>query len=1011
MGERERARDFTDRARALGAFHTEHLGAAAPYRSLARHADVSPSTVIDWLRGRRFPQDLGKFRAVVRALRAAALKTGAVCADPGLLDETEWADAHRTEATRRAGEVGEAVVRAQARALIAGGSAADRTAGSPTGSPATGSASTGSAELVPAPGHRAVPGCAPAPGARRVEEWNPRLLGVKPATGAPGSPGELPLYIPRDHDRELRRTLREMKGTGGVLLLVGEPSSGKSRSAHEAVRAELPGWWLLRPRDAAELEALALAGVRSGPGLVLWLDDLDRHLSGRPPLRAPALVRLLDPSAPVVVVGSLWPDQYDRHLNPDETDGRPPAGEPPARDVLALAVTVDVPGEFSDSERERALEMAERDPRIAAAMRVRDFGVVQTLAGAPLLERRWRSGNPYGRALVDAAIDARRLGAPELVTPGFLRAAAPGYVDSAHWARADDRWWETGLRYATETVDGTTAALSPRAGDAPGSVVGYALADHLTHVGSRVRSFEDVPGTTWRALLATLTGEDLVRVGWSAQWRLLYELADAFYAAAGPEGLLHRARLLRTRGRTEEYLAALEPLADAGREEALDELVSYLAWGGEALRGARIAVLARYADSYAPAARRLAQQLSAAGRHAEAIEVWARAAGRGDAQAVKDLTKALEGAGRAAEAVALLRERAGGDDDLRGTLVRMLLADDTARGAAEAERLLRARHAEDPDDHVCEHQLVGLFDSADRVAELEEIARNGSSIARQRLARRWAERPSSAPGDDAERAREFLRSWKPSPDGPWDELGFYHTLGLLDEALVVALEFERDRGGNDDLDTLIAEALLDVGRWEDLLGRADAGNRRAQSAVARNLAERGRFAELESRAVDGDLAAVHRFSDHLEQTGRVAEAVGLWRRVEAADRSEGRYWLIRILERHGRDTELLALLAELPRPLGKHNGRLLSHLLEKGGHFAELADLAASGDKYADVELVNRLAKGGRVRELCRRAVGGSGAATRILLQLATESPELRHLAEYGLRPDASVALPAPLRD
>ncbi|MFG2712399.1 hypothetical protein ACGFX2_17875 [Streptomyces goshikiensis] len=225
---------------------------------------------------------------------------------------------------------------------------------------------------------------------------------------------------------------------------------------------------------------------------------------------------------------------------------------------------------------------------------------------------------------------------------------------------------------------------------------------------------------------------------------------------------------------------------------------------------------------------------------------------------------------------------------------------------------------------------------------------------------------------------------------------------------MVALDFERERGGNDDLDALIAEALLDAGRWEDLLSRADAGNRRAQSAVARTLADRGCFAELESRAAHGDLAAVHRFGDHLEETGRVAEAVELWRRVDAADRSEGRYWLMAILERHGLDAELLALLKELPRPLGKHNGRLLSHLLEKGGHFAELADLAASGDKYADTELVSRLAKAGRVEELCRRAAAGSGAATRILLALAPESPELRHLAEYGLRPDGTPAVPEP---
>ncbi|MEU8941570.1 hypothetical protein OHU17_05145 [Streptomyces goshikiensis] len=47
---------------------------------------------------------------------------------------------------------------------------------------------------------------------------------------------------------------------------------------------------------------------------------------------------------------------------------------------------------------------------------------------------------------------------------------------------------------------------------------------------------------------------------------------------------------------------------------------------------------------------------------------------------------------------------------------------------------------------------------------------------------------------------------------------------------------------------------------------------------------------------------------------------------------------------------------------------------------------------------------------MCRRAVAGSGTATRILLQLAAGSPELRDLAEYGLRSDACVALSAPVK-
>ena len=74
--ERERAirpgRGFFLLAEALRAFKTGPLSDDPSDRALARKAGVSPTTVGDWLRGKRFPQDVGKVLIVVRMVREAA---------------------------------------------------------------------------------------------------------------------------------------------------------------------------------------------------------------------------------------------------------------------------------------------------------------------------------------------------------------------------------------------------------------------------------------------------------------------------------------------------------------------------------------------------------------------------------------------------------------------------------------------------------------------------------------------------------------------------------------------------------------------------------------------------------------------------------------------------------------------------------------------------------------------------------------------------------------------------
>ncbi|MCL9759122.1 hypothetical protein [Frankia sp. AiPa1] len=117
-------------------------------------------------------------------------------------------------------------------------------------------------------------------GLQRAEDADPFLLGVHEPIGVDGAaPRALPAYVARDVDSArdgVRARLRAMAARGGFLLLVGDSSVGKSRTAFEAVRAELGDWPLLHPAGAVELDTLAAGG--SGGRLVVWLDELQTYL-------------------------------------------------------------------------------------------------------------------------------------------------------------------------------------------------------------------------------------------------------------------------------------------------------------------------------------------------------------------------------------------------------------------------------------------------------------------------------------------------------------------------------------------------------------------------------------------------------------------------------------------------------------------------------------------------------------------------------------------------------------
>jgi hypothetical protein len=476
-----RAGGFFVLAEALRAFKAGPLCDDPSDRALARAAGVSPTTIGDWLRGERFPQDIDRVLVVVRMVRAAAAARGIpgpASGPAGLLDDDRWRPAHEEEAQRRAGVVSSAVQRAQAISVLAGSVSGVR---------------AGEADL--------------------------RRLGVHAAINVPGVPDEIPPeYVPRDADpaeHGVRAKVATAASQGGFVLLVGGSSVGKTRCAAEAVKMLLPEWWLVHPAGPAEVSALAAAPPAR---TVVWLDELQRYLDGEQGLTGAMVRELLNASGPVVIIGTLWPDRYTAYSAMPAPSGHDPHAR--EREVLDLAEIVRISGEFSAAEQNRARSAAARDRRLQAALEAAGYGLTQTLAAAPQLVARWqdaKTSRPYAWAVLTAALDAARLGARAPLSADFLRAAAPGYCTSPQQAEAPDDWFEQALAYATGKLHAAAAALSP-AGAGMGLVAGYTAADYLIQYASHERRYDRVPASTWDAVLDHIPdSHDAARLAESAQ--------------------------------------------------------------------------------------------------------------------------------------------------------------------------------------------------------------------------------------------------------------------------------------------------------------------------------------------------------------------------------------------------------------------------------------------------------------------------------------------------------------
>ncbi|UGY92469.1 hypothetical protein [Streptomyces gobiensis] len=428
--------------------------------------------------------------------------------------------------------------------------------------------------------------------------------------------GALPAYVPRAFDVSLREVVDSAAdGQSGIAVLVAGSSTGKTRALWEAIKQLPHPWRLWHPLTPTRPDAALAELPDIAPRTVVWLNEAQHYLTPDSVGErvAAGLRELLHNPArgPVLVLATLWPEHWDRLTTRSDPDRHAQARE------LLRGHMIGVPDAFTEADLAALADTASTDPRLIEAVeRTRDAQITQYLAGVPVLMDRYQTAPAATRALIHAAMDARRLGAGPRIPLAWLADATPGYLTNTEYNALGDSWLSQALDYVTRECNGirgiltpikpaaprnqrnrrTPAAAHPTAGQPARDTHGpqYQLADYLDQYGRSRRANQTPPLDFWTAAADHAHPADMTPLG-DAAWNLgLYRDSAQLHKHATAHGNPQAAmRLLRcfqhlhpTDPRPAQWAAAhaslddpsgvaflLTALRDAGAEEQVGVLL------------------------------------------------------------------------------------------------------------------------------------------------------------------------------------------------------------------------------------------------------------------------------------------------------------------------------------------------------------------------------------------------------------------------------------------------------
>ncbi len=401
----------------------------------------------------------------------------------------------------------------------------------------------------------------------RLSQLSDDVLGATPTRYTMA--GDAP-YVPRPgHDAAIRALLAATRPPYPFVVVWGDTKSGKSRTVAEALRAvfvrESGDPVVVLPKDGAALAELSRIGLPVP-------DD-----------GAPAIV-LLDDLAPADLE-ALTPDVLDQ-----VTSWAVIAATMTARqrnDVLRSGSEVGTFARSALEHRSRQYELPSDPPAGAAKADAErlypgerfDGSIAETLVGGRELIARYKAShdeNPAGCAVLRAAIDCRRAGLSRPVTEPELLRLFPSYLRAIRVdLAATGDLFADGIRWAEVPVASQVALL--RRTDSGREPATWTVLDHAVTAddGDGDQSSRPIPADTWAEVIAMISPEDALGVGFAAYARYAVSVAMSAFrkgSASADADLAQAATfslgfLLDEHGDPGGARAAYQHVADSGHPE------------------------------------------------------------------------------------------------------------------------------------------------------------------------------------------------------------------------------------------------------------------------------------------------------------------------------------------------------------------------------------------------------------------------------------------------------------